>query len=280
MVLSRNEVREAIGGTHDFRLFDHSKPAGPQFEDVDVVVDHGGLVGTREMADLAAGRVKLWQVLGTGMDHFDVAYWKEKNIPLANCPGTTAGAGLADLAMMFILMLTRSYPMAPRALRENLYNEPLGRDPSGLTLGLIGFGASAKDLAKRALPFGFRIRVIDTRDIGDAEKRKFGLDYVGKPENLDSVIAVSDFLSLHLHLNDETRHLIDRRRLGLMKPDACLINVARSLRRNRPTFVHHCSNWKTSSALITVPGSLTVRHAVAPRPRSETSSALPTGKHQ
>lgn len=227
MAMSRQDVQKAVAGNHDFRVFDHNQPIAPQFEGIDVVVDHGGLIGTREMADIVAGKLKLWQVLGTGLDHFDTGYWHDLGIPLANCPGTTSGSGLADLAMMYILMLARNYPMAPRALREGLYNEPLGRDPGNLILGIIGFGASGKDLARRAGPFGFKIQIIDTRDVTDAELREFNLDYVGTPEDTDTVVANADFLSLHLPLTDETKHIIDRRRLALMKPTACLINVAR-----------------------------------------------------
>jgi lactate dehydrogenase-like 2-hydroxyacid dehydrogenase len=68
---------------------------------------------------------------------------------------------------------------------------------------------------------------IDVRDIGAYEVRKFGLEFLGKLSDMDRVIAESDVLSLHLHLNAQTRHMIDARRLGLMKPSAFLINVAR-----------------------------------------------------
>jgi phosphoglycerate dehydrogenase-like enzyme len=105
--------------------------------------------------------------------------------------------------------------------------EPMGMELEGLKLGLIGFGASGRELARRALPFGMKPLAIDVRDIGADEVREFGLEFVGKPSDMDRVIAESDVLSLHLHLNAETRHIIDVRRLGLMKPSAFLINVAR-----------------------------------------------------
>ena len=227
MQTSLEDVQKSLAGKHHLSIFDHDQDVEPQFKDVDVVIDHGGLVGTREMADAAAGRLKLWQVLGTGMDHFDRPYWREKGIPMANCPGTTSAIGLADLAMMFILMLARMYPMAPRALREQLYNEPFGRDLDGLKLGIVGLGASGKLLARRATSFGLQVSVIDVREIEPKEINEFHLQQVGKPSDLDTMIANVDFLSLHVHLTAETRHLIDRRRLDLMKPTSCLINVAR-----------------------------------------------------
>ena len=97
----------------------------------------------------------------------------------------------------------------------------------GLKLGIIGFGASGIELARRARSFGMRNLAIDIRDVGEDEVTEFGLEFVGTPSDLDDVIAQSDVVSLHLHLNDETRHIINRSRLKLMKSTALLINVAR-----------------------------------------------------
>jgi len=67
--------------------------------------------------------------------------------------------------------------------------------------------------------------------------REYGLSFAGQPDELDRVIAESDILSLHLHLNPETRGLIDARRLALMKPSAFLINVARGALVDEPALV-------------------------------------------
>lgn len=220
------DVVTALGGRHNFRLLDKSQPLAPQFAGIDVVIDHGGSAGTRAMLDVA-GSAKLWQVLGTGLDHFDLDYWRAKGMPVANCPGPFSAVALAECALMFILMLARKYPVAQANLQRGELYEPLGRELEGLRLGIIGFGASGMELAKRARAFGLRLCAIDVREIRLAEVQKFGLDFVGKPADLDQIVADVDILSLHLHLNQETRHVIDARRLALMKPDAFLINVAR-----------------------------------------------------
>jgi len=191
-----------------------------------VVVDPGGAAGTRPMAD-AATSVQLWQIVGTGFDHFDLDYWRSKHISVANCPGIYTAVPLAECAMMFMLMLARRYPVSHRALQEGTLYQTFGRELEGCRLGLIGFGASARQLARFSLAFGMRPSAIDIRDIGQDEARDFGLEVAGKPSDLDRLLTVSDFVSLHLHLNAETRHIIDARRLGLMKPTAFLINVAR-----------------------------------------------------
>ena len=224
---SGEDVVSAIGDHHTLRILDYDQPIAPQFDGVDVVIDHGGSAGTREMADAAVGTVRLWQILGTGFDHFDLEYWQSKNLPVANCPGIFSAVALGECAIMFMLMLARQYPVTQTNLKQGELYRPFGLELDGLNLGIIGFGASGMELARRAAPFGLKMSAIDIRDVGADEVREFGLEFVGKPEDLDSVVATSDFLSLHLHLNEETRHIIDARRLGLMKPTAFLINVAR-----------------------------------------------------
>ena len=222
-----DDIIDAIGDRHDLHILDYDRPIAPQFERVDVVIDHGGSAGTQEMADAAAGGVRLWQILGTGFDHFDLDYWRSKNLSVANCPGVFSAVALAECAMMFMLMLARQYPVTQTNLKQGELYRPVGMELDGLKLGIVGFGASGIELARRAAPFGLRMSVIDIRDVEADEVREFGLESVGQPEDLDSVVAASDFLSLHLHLNEETRHTIDARRLGLMKSTAFLINVAR-----------------------------------------------------
>ncbi len=224
---SGEDVVAAIGDRHDLHILDYDQPIAPQFDGVDIVIDHGGSAGTREMADAAAGTVRLWQILGTGFDHFDMDYWRSKRLPVANCPGIFSAVALAECAMMFILMLARQYPVTQTNLKKGDLYRPVGMELDGLNLGIVGFGASGKELARRAAPFGLKMSAIDIRDVGVDEVNELGLEFVGKPKDLDSVIATSDFLSLHLHLNAETRHTIDARRLRLMKPTAFLINVAR-----------------------------------------------------
>ena len=221
------DVVAAIGDSHNLRILDYSQPLAPQFEGVEVVIDQGGSAGTREMADIAAGKVRLWQILGTGIDHFDMDYCRATKIPVANCPGTFSAVALGECAMMFILLLARQYPITQANLKAGQMYMPMGLELEGLKLGIVGFGASGMELARRALPFGMRIFAIDIRDVGADEVRQFGVEFVGKPGDLENVLAESDIVSLHLHLNDETRHTINARRLRLMKPRAFLINVAR-----------------------------------------------------
>ena len=203
-----DDVIQAIGDSHQLSVFDPSRPISTQFDGIDVVIDHGGSVGTRRMMD-AATKARLWQILGTGFDHFDLEYIRGLKIPVANCPGQFSSAALAESAMMFILMLARRYRQ------------------SAASLGIIGLGASGQELARRAKAFGMKILAIDARAIESQILVELQPDFMGSPSDIDRIISEVDFLSLHLHLNPETRHIIDARRIALMKPTAYLINVAR-----------------------------------------------------
>jgi phosphoglycerate dehydrogenase-like enzyme len=249
-----DDVIAVIGDRHDLRILDYDQPIAPQFEGVDVVIDHGGSAGTREMADAAAGKVRLWQILGTGFDHFDTDYWRSKQLPVANCPGIFSAVALAECAMMFILMLARQYPVTQTNLSQGELYRPVGMELDGLNLGIVGFGASGIELARRAGPFGLKMSAIDIRDVGADEVDEFGLESVGKPKDLDSVIATSDFLSLHLHLNEETRHTIDARRLCLMKSTAFLINVARGALVDETALIEALTEGKIAGAGLDVFG--------------------------
>ena len=94
---SGEDVVAAISDRHDMHILDYDQPIAPQFDRIDVVIDHGGSAGTREMADAATGKVRLWQILGTGFDHFDLEYWQSKNLPVANCPGIFSAVALGRM---------------------------------------------------------------------------------------------------------------------------------------------------------------------------------------
>jgi phosphoglycerate dehydrogenase-like enzyme len=221
-----SDVLDAIGDRHDVIMYDMTKPADAQLAGADVVIDHGGQLRTRDMAD-AAVDVKLWQVLGTGFDHFDVDYWRSRELPVANTPGTFSATALAEGALMLMLMLSRRYPVAHTKFRVGEFYTLLGAELCGRRLALVGFGASAQQLARRARAMDMRIRAVDVRDVTAEERERYGLEWVGGPEHLDAMVAEADFVSLHLHLNEETRHIIDGRRLALFPSSTYLINVAR-----------------------------------------------------
>src|ERR1700682_4678656 len=191
------DLIEVVGSGHDLNFYNLERPLAQQFDGVKVVIDFGGAMGTREMAEVSTS-VRLWQILGTGFENFDLAYWKQMNIPVANCPGPFSAIPLAECALMFMLMLARRWHETQRSIRERVLYHPLGVELGSRRLLLIGFGASARELARRARVFGMRVSAIDVRNISLEECQEFGLDFASQPDAIDDVIGDFDFVSLHL----------------------------------------------------------------------------------
>jgi phosphoglycerate dehydrogenase-like enzyme len=166
-------VLEAVGTKHSVAIFDPAAPLERQFSHADVVIDSGGSVGTRAMLDAADG-VRLWQIMGSGFEHFDLDYWAARGVPVANCPGTTTAQALAERAMMFTLMLAHGYREADANLHNGVVYRPTAEDLHGRLLALVGFGASAIAFARLARMFGMRVAAVDVRDIGEMKRTSTG----------------------------------------------------------------------------------------------------------
>ena len=222
-----NDLITAISAHHDLRVFDRQQPPEPQFQGVEAIVDLGGNITGEYLALAAKAGVGFLQAQTNGLDHVDVAGIRASGLTLAHCPGAPSSVALAESAMMFILMLAHRYGEGLINFAERKFFFPIGMELIDRTLGIIGFGASGQHLARRAKPFGLKINAIDIREIEPEILDEIQPEFLGGPSDLDRVIAESDFLSVHLHLTDDTHHIIDARRIGLLKPTACVINVAR-----------------------------------------------------
>jgi D-3-phosphoglycerate dehydrogenase len=247
----QEEVVAAVSPRHDVAIYDESRPLAPQFLGVEAVIDTGGSVGTRAMYDAAHG-ARLWQILGTGLDHVDVAYMKTRGFAIANCPGQFSSVGLAECAMMFILMLARRYREAAANFDARVKYRPMGRELEGKILGIIGLGASGQELARRAKGFGMRIHAVDIRPIEPEILGELAPEFMGTPADIDRIVQASDYLSLHLHLTPQTRHTIDARRLAMMKPSSCIINVARGALVDEPALYEALASGRIAGAGLDV----------------------------
>jgi len=211
----------------DVAVMDPNAPPGAQFAGTVVVVDQGGHA-TREQIDAGAeGGVRLWQVLGTGVDHTEVDYIHAKGIALANTPGQFSAIALAEHALMFILGLAKNLREAEANCLAGRMYQPLSDELEGQLLGIVGLGASGRELARRARALGMRIQAVDVAAVPPEQLTELGVEHFADLSGLDDLIASSDYVSLHVPLTSATRHMIDERRLALMKPTASLVNVAR-----------------------------------------------------
>ena len=219
-------VVTALDERYPIELYDPTQPATDQFRDIDVVVECVGC--TREMVDAAVDAgVKLWQVMAVGLNAWDVSYFLEKGLPFANTPGAFSAVALAEHALSLMLLIAKNYATAQENIRSEIFSLPLNDELAGKTLGLIGLGASGRELAKRAHAMGMRLVAIDVVDVPQAIRDELHVEFFGDPSQLNQVLSEADYLSLHAPLTSQTRHLIDRPALELMKPTAVLINIAR-----------------------------------------------------
>jgi phosphoglycerate dehydrogenase-like enzyme len=220
------DFRATAEGRIDYGVLDHDAPLEPQLQGVSVVVDQGGHA-TREMIDVgAAAGVRLWQVLGMGLDHTEVDHILDRGIALAHTPGQMSAIALAEHALMLLLAVAKQLPEATRNTRLGIMYHPISEELEGQVLGIVGLGASGRELAKRAAPLGLRVRAVDVVAPPE-DPSAYGVERFGDLDELDELLAESDYVSVHVPLNATTRHLIDERRIALMKPTAAVINVAR-----------------------------------------------------
>jgi len=169
----------------------------------------------------AAGRVKVVATVAVGYDNIDVRAAADRGIAVCNTPGVLDET-TADLAFLLILAASRLASDAERDLRGDRWTgwaitQYLGQDVHGATLGVVGFGRIGKAVGRRADGFGMTVLHHTRTDTGIS----------GWMGDLDELLRVSDIVSLHVPLRPETTHLIDVRRLALMKPTAVLVNTAR-----------------------------------------------------
>jgi phosphoglycerate dehydrogenase-like enzyme len=210
------------------RLFDSEAPADPQFDGVDVVVEVGGAVATSALLDLgAASSLLLWQILGTGLDEVDVTGFLQRGIRLANTPGQFSAIALAEHALFLMLMFAKRFAESQDSLESEVLCVPFTSELAGRTLGLLGFGASARELAKRAKACEMRILAYDVVPVPDEEQEALGVSCSTDSDSLDRLFVEADFLSVHVPLTSTTRRLVDARALALMKPSAVIVNVSR-----------------------------------------------------
>jgi len=204
-------------------LAGHELVEGPPGHDRDaqvLICDPTQRVDARALE--AMPRLRLIVVAGAGSDAVDAPAAARRSVELL-----TAGEGLvettADLAFGLIIAASRLMHDAEQTLRAGRwrgwsFREPsFGRDVHGATLGLLGFGAIGRAVARRAA--GFQMRVLHHT------RHPTGIE--GWTADLEELLRHSDVLSVHVPLSDATRGLLDGRRIGMLRPGAVLVNTAR-----------------------------------------------------
>jgi glyoxylate reductase len=177
----------------------------------------------------AAGpRLRLIANFGAGTDHIDLAAARARKIMVTNTPGVFTD-DTADMTLALILSVTRRLNYGGRILRSGQWHgwSPatlLGHRVGGRVLGIIGMGRIGQAVAHRARAFGMSVLYHNRHRVPDALETILGARH--EPD-LDAMLAATDILTLHCPATPETHHLVDARRIALMKPGAVIINTAR-----------------------------------------------------
>jgi len=174
----------------------------------------------------AAPRLRAVSNYAIGYDNVDVRAATERGIMVCHTPGILTDT-TADFAFTLLASVSRRVVEAAQYVRAGKWRTwgpmlCLGHDLHGATLGLVGLGRIGSAVAKRATGFEMRILYYDVERVPALEE-DLGVVY----SDLDSLLARSDFVSLHTPLTSETHHLIGARELGLMKRSAILVNTSR-----------------------------------------------------
>ena len=206
---------------------------------------HGTALGDDHLAEIVAGadyaisgqvpvsgtvlragkRLKLLHKWGVGVDNLDLGTARELGIKVARTTGSNAVA-VAEFTIGLMLCALRHIPHGHFGLQQGRWQSWRGRSPfllSGKTVGLVGFGAIGKAVARLLSGFGCTILYNKPHRLTGGEEKALGARYARLPD----LLARSDVVSLHCPLTPATNGLIDRAALASMKPTAVLVNVAR-----------------------------------------------------
>ena len=174
----------------------------------------------------AAGNAKLVQMMAAGYDDMNLELMSELGIPCANNGGANSWA-VADHTLMLMLALNKRLTLGDRSVRDGSWNASVGGlntyEMAGKLVGLVGIGNIGRQVAQRLRGFDAEVQYYDVYPLDEERERELNVTRV----TLDGLFRTSDIVSLHTPLTAETRHLVNRERIGMMKPTAFLVNTAR-----------------------------------------------------
>lgn len=196
-----------------------------EYELADLIGDFDVLIAgtepiTARVLDQAP-RLRLIARVGIGLDSVDLAAARRRGVLVAYTPDAPAPA-VAELTIGLMLSALRFIPHADRGVRNGVWHRYMGGRLAGKTVGVLGVGRVGRRVIRHLLGFGPRILANDLKP--DLE---FGAAHHVQWADKTAIYSEADLITLHLPLTDQTRDLITRREIELMKPHAILINTSR-----------------------------------------------------
>lgn len=243
------EIRQDLAGKgHEFVWYADRKedPATlvERMKDAEVVMISN--IPLREEVLSQCPKLQFLNVAFTGLDHIDMDYCATHNILVKNASGYATEA-VAELAIGLMIDVLRKITNLDGSIRQGgVRGAFLGRELRGKTVGIVGTGAIGTRTAELLKAFG--CRVIAWSRTHKPEVMNLGVAYV----TLEGLMRDSDIISLHVPLNDETKHLIGKEMLSLCKPTAILVNTARGNVVDMEALADSLRNGKIAGAGIDV----------------------------
>ena len=199
-----------------------------------------------------ASALRIVSTVSVGVDHIDLPACAARGIVVTNTPGVLTEA-TADLAFGLLLAAARRIAEGDRIVRAGDFSgwRPsfmVGARVHGATLGLVGLGCIGGAVARRARGFGMKVLYTQRTQLAPEMERALGARYA----TLDALFAESDYVSLHCPLSPETRHLVNRARLGSMKPGSVLVNAARGACVDEEALAEALANGPLGAAALDV----------------------------
>ncbi|HEY8902356.1 MAG TPA: phosphoglycerate dehydrogenase [Chthoniobacterales bacterium] len=201
----------------------------PEAELIKIIPEYSALVvrsQTKVTAAVleAAKNLKVVGRAGVGVDNVDVDAATKRGVIVMNTPGGNT-ISTAEHAFSLIVSIARSIPQAHASIKAGKWDRKKyeGVELYNKTLGVLGMGRIGTEIARRAIAFGMRVLAYDPY-LSASKARSLQVELV---ENLDDLVPQADFLTLHMPLTPETKHMLDTRRLGLCKKGVRIVNCAR-----------------------------------------------------
>lgn len=212
--------------------------------DYHVLVVRSATKANKEIIE-AGTNLKLIARAGTGLDNVDMKTARARNITVINTPGANA-ISVAELAIGFMLSLFRFIPRGPAGLKEGKWEKKAleGCELNGKTIGIIGFGAIGREIAKRLLAFNCKILAYDV------QPQAGGLDVTFA--TLEELYKASDVITVHAPLMEATKHMINETALNLMKDGVYIIHAARGGIIDEGSLLNALESGKVAGAALDV----------------------------
>ena len=215
-------LRSVPGCSVDARAQRSPEQLAADVEDADAIIVRSATTVDRALID-AASHLRVIARAGTGVDNVDVDAATARGIVVMNAPGANS-ISVAELTLGLMLALSRGIATADAAMKKGIWDKKrlTGAELRGKTLGIVGLGRIGQEVAARARAFGMNLIAHDPF-ISESVAAGLGIELLP----LDDVCATADYLTLHIPVTPETRHLINSERLARCKAGVRIVNTAR-----------------------------------------------------